>query len=64
MKTNIRDNLARFFYDVAKLSVGVLVLGAITRRPFLFLDVVVGVIGAFLFIGAGVIIDSIPEKGS
>ena len=62
MKTSIRDNLARFFYDTAKLSMGVLVLGVITKRPFPVVDLILGIGLTLIFLGAGVKIELDSER--
>ena len=62
MKTNTRDNVAKFFYDCAKLTFAVLVIGVIARKPFVQIEAMWG--GAYtmgLFI-AGIIIDQLKTK--
>ncbi len=59
MHKSIRDNTARFFYDIAKLSVGVLVLSALTKRPFPLAEFTLGFGLTLIFLTAGVSIELI-----
>ncbi len=62
MKKNARDNLAKFFYDAAKLSLAILVFGVLARQPIPWSALAIGVVMTLSFIGFGVIIDFIPAK--
>lgn len=62
MKKNARDNLAKFFYDAAKLSLAILVFGVLARQPIPWIALIVGVILTLLFIGFGVIFDFVPVQ--
>ena len=42
MRKTARDNLSKFFYDGGKITLAVLVVGVIARRPFILSDLVSG----------------------
>ncbi len=62
MPKNARDNLAKFFYDCAKVSFAVLVVGNIVRSPLIFQNIIWGGVSTLLFVIFGLIIDFIPTK--
>lgn len=62
MKRHTRDNLSKFFYDAAKLSLAMLVFGAIGRQPFSWLVLVGGVSTTLSLTGFGVMMDFIPAE--
>lgn len=62
MKKNARDNLAKFFYDAARLSLAVLVIGLIARPPFKALDLILGITFTLSFMGVGIMIDFVPVE--
>jgi len=62
MKKNARDNLAKFFYDGARVSLAVLVIGLMARGPFVPFDLLWGILLTLTFMGFGVTIDFIPVK--
>lgn len=60
MRKNARDNLARFFYDAAKLSLAILVFGVLARQPISWSALAVGIAVTLSLIGFGVTIDFAP----
>lgn len=62
MRKNARDNLAKFFYDAAKLSLAILVFGALSRQPIPWTAVVCGFGLTLILAGIGVSIDFVPVK--
>lgn len=57
MKTNTRDNVAKFIYDCAKVAFTVLVIGPIIRRPLVLTDLGWGAAFTLTLVASGVIID-------
>lgn len=62
MRKNARDNLAKFFYDAAKLSLAILVFGVLARQPIPWPALTVGIVLTLLLMGFGVIVDFVPVK--
>ncbi len=62
MKKNVRDNLAKFFYDAAKLSLAILVFGVLARQPIPWTTLVFGIVLTLMLVGIGTIIDFVPIK--
>lgn len=54
---HLRDNLARFFYDVGRVSLTVLVISVIAQRSFQWADVCFGGLFTLTFLVHGVILD-------
>lgn len=42
MKTLATENLSKFFYDCAKVTFAVLIVGALTRKPLPAVDLLFG----------------------
>jgi hypothetical protein len=55
---NLRDNLAKFFYDCGKLTFAMLVIGGFTRIPFRLGDQILGFAFTLILVVVGIIIDS------
>ena len=62
MKTSIRDNIAKFFYDGSKVTLTILVVGTMARKPFVWTDVAGGISVTFVFLLVGAIIELVPGK--
>lgn len=62
MRKNARDNLARFFYDAAKLSLAILVFGVLARQPIPWSALTVGVALTWILFVIGVIFDFVPVQ--
>ena len=62
MRKTARDNLSKFFYDGGKITLAVLVVGVIARRPFILSDLVSGAAVTLILVSIGVIIDFVPVK--
>ncbi len=57
MKTNTRDNVSRFLYDCGKVTFAILVVGVLTRRPFVATDLLWGTIFTLAFLVIGITVD-------
>ncbi len=57
MRKHLRDNLARFFYDSARVSFAVMVIGVLVRKPLPLDELTAGVVFTLTFAGVGVIMD-------
>ena len=64
MRKTARDNLSKFFYDGGKITLAVLVVGVIARRPFILSDLLSGLLFTLIFIVIGVTVDFVPAKES
>ena len=64
VKRNARDNLAKFFYDSAKVSFAILVIGLLARPKFSFLGLLAGFFFTFVLLTIGVTIDSVALEES
>ena len=62
MNKHIRDNLAKFFYDTAKLCMAILVLGLVTHQPFPMKLFAGGIVLTLIFLSSGVMMDSVVIK--
>ena len=62
MNKNLRDNLAKFFYDGAKITLAVLVIGLLARPPFVLTDLLTGIFLTLIFLGIAAIIDIVKPK--
>ena len=62
MRKNARDNLAKFFYDAAKLSLAILVFGVLAKQPIPWIALTASFILTLILVGFGVIVDFIPAK--
>lgn len=60
MRKNARDNLAKFFYDAAKLSLAILVFGVLARQPILLRALASSVTLTLTLLAIGVSIDFVP----
>ena len=60
MRKNARDNISKFFYDSAKVSFAVLVIGGLARTPAPFLELVVGFLITLILAIFGIIMDFVP----
>jgi len=63
MPKNLRDNLAKFFYDAARVSLTVLVIGLVARGAFSLSDLVPGTVMTLTFVIFGITVDFVPTKG-
>ena len=57
MKTNTLENCAKFFYDCGKVTFAVLVVGVITRKPFVMIDLAWGIVFTLILFSIGVILN-------
>ncbi len=62
MKKKVADNLGKFFYDCGKLSFALLVIGVLSKKPFVLWELVFGIAFTMLFLAAGVTIDLFKEE--
>ena len=57
MKKNLRDNLSRFFDDGGRVSLAVLVIGVLARRPLKPDELTAGIVLTLMFTLVGVRVD-------
>lgn len=57
MRGNALENSAKFFYDCAKVSFAVLVIGVMAQKPFVTADLIGGVALTLTLFLLGVILD-------
>ncbi|MCB9799173.1 MAG: hypothetical protein H6757_00260 [Candidatus Omnitrophica bacterium] len=61
MKKILGDNLSKFFYDCGKVSFAMLVIGILTKKPFVTLDLFFAMGFTMLLVLTGVVINLSQE---
>ena len=61
MKKHLGDNLSKFFYDCGKVSFTLFIAGGLTKKPFVFLDLVGGTAFTLILLAIAVTINLVQE---